>query len=166
MLQYRSIKTPSPELVQYRETAPDQAQDITDCLPPTPLMDRSNLDQPPCEPSPYVEPTLPPTVPPPQEFTTSTTSSNATTCSTRVSSTDFAKEFTSTKAETSTIPADEGKDPRYFERVDDDLLSSTRSVTEGEGACMMTSSLRHPPSCVRADQLIYGSSFTETGRVL
>ena len=61
-------QTPSPELVQYRETASDQAHDTTDCLPPTPPMDRSNFDQPPCEQSPYVEPTLPPTVPPPPQL--------------------------------------------------------------------------------------------------
>ena len=54
---------PSPELVQYCETVPNQAHDITDCLPPTQPMDRSNFDQPPCEPSPsYIEPALPLTV--------------------------------------------------------------------------------------------------------
>ena len=75
-------------------------------------------------------------------------------------------QLTSAEAEKSTISADEGEDPRYFERVDDDLLSSTRSVTEGEGACMMTSSLWHQPSCQPAAKIIYGLIFVETGRIL
>ena len=54
-------QTPSPDLVQYHETAPNQANDSRDCLPPTPL---TPTPIPPCEPNTYVEPTLPLIVPP------------------------------------------------------------------------------------------------------